>query len=116
MHIFAAFVTAATAARTGKAPAAPVSSPHHTSDVLVGVCGAKESADMVTAEKRLHFLGKLFLRLVGLCYTVHGMSLHWMFFLVVKLYQMDVAHAILLCGKTDFSRLAADYFSAKFEI
>ena len=71
---------------------------------------------MVTAEKRLHFLGKLFLRLVGLCYTVHGMSLHWMFFLVVKLYQMDVAHAILLCGKTDFSRLAADYLSAKFEL
>ena len=46
---------------------------------LVGVCGAKESADMVTAEKRLHFLGKLFLRLVGLRYTIHGMSLHWMF-------------------------------------
>ena len=83
---------------------------------LVGVCRAKKTSDMVTAEKRLHFLGKLFLRLVGLCYTVHGMSLHWMFFLVVKLYQMDVAHAILLCGKTDFSRLAADYFSAKFEI
>ena len=35
MHIFAAFVTAATAARIGKAPAAPVSPPHHTSDVLV---------------------------------------------------------------------------------
>ena len=116
MHIFAAFVTVATAARTGKAPAAPVSPLHHTSNVLVGVCGAKESADMVTAEKRLHFLGKLFLRLVGLCYTVHGMSLHWMFFLVVKLYQMDVAHAILLCRKNDFSRLAADYFSAKFEL
>ena len=58
---------------------------------LVGVCRAKKTSDMVTAEKRLHFLGKLFLRLVGLCYTVHGMSLHWMFFLVVKLYQMDVA-------------------------
>ena len=46
---------------------------------LVGVCRAKKTPDMVTAEKRLHFLGKLFLRLVGLCYTVHGMSLHWMF-------------------------------------
>jgi len=83
---------------------------------LVGVCRAKKTSDMVTAEKRLHFLGKLFLRLVGLCYTVHGMSLHWMFFLVVKLYQMDVAHAILLCRKTDFSRLAADYLSARFEL
>ena len=31
MHIFAAFVTAATAARIGNALAAPVSSPHHTS-------------------------------------------------------------------------------------
>jgi len=71
---------------------------------------------MVTAEKRLHFLGKLFLRLVGLCYTVHGMSLHWMFFLVVKLYQMDVAHAILLCRKTDFSSLTAYHLSAKFEL
>ena len=40
-----------------------------------------------------------------LCYTVHSMSLHWMFFLVVKLYQMDVAHAILLCRKTDFQGL-----------
>ena len=83
---------------------------------LVGVCGAKESADMVTAEKRLHFLGKLFLRRVGLCYTVHGMSLHWMFFLVVKLYQMDVAHAILLCRKAHFSSLTAYYLSAKFEL
>ena len=115
MHIFAAFVTVATAARTGKAPAAPVSPLHHTSNVLVGVCGAKESADMVTAEKRLHFLGKLFLRLVGLCYTVHGMSLHWMFFLVVKLYQMDVAHAILFAKTIDISRVTADYSSAKFE-
>ena len=39
-----------------------------------------------------------------------------MFLLVLKLYQMDVAHAILLCGKIDFSRLAADYLSAKFEL
>lgn len=29
---------------------------------------------------------------------------------------MDVAHAILLYGKIDFSRLTADYLSAKFEI
>ena len=82
---------------------------------VVGVCRAKKTSDMVTAEKRLHFLGKLFLRLVGLCYTVHGMSLHWMFFLVVKLYQMDVAHAILLCRKAYFSSLTAYYLSAKFE-
>ena len=47
--------------------------------------------------------------------TVHGMSLHWMFLLVLKLYQMDVAHAILLGGKADFSRPTADYLSAKFE-
>ncbi|WP_315005744.1 hypothetical protein, partial [uncultured Selenomonas sp.] len=53
--------------------------------------------------------------LVGLCYTVHGMSLHWMFFLVVKLYQMDVAHAILLCRKAYFLSLTAYYLSAKFE-
>ena len=71
---------------------------------------------MVTPEKDLHFLGKQFLALVVLCYTIHGMSLHWMFFLVVKLYQMDVAHAILLSGKVDFSRLIADYLSAKFEL
>ena len=29
---------------------------------------------------------------------------------------MDVAHAILLYGKIDFSRLTADYLSAKFEV
>jgi len=29
---------------------------------------------------------------------------------------MDVAHAMLLSGKIDFSRLTADYLSAKFEI
>ena len=29
---------------------------------------------------------------------------------------MDVAHAILLYGKIDFSRLTADYLSAKFEL
>lgn len=82
---------------------------------LADVCGAKNAADVITPEKILHFLGKLFLRFVGLCYTIHGMSLHWMFFLVVKLYQMDVAHAILLGGKIDFSRPTADYLSAKFE-
>ena len=42
---------------------------------LVDVCGAKNAADMVTPEKILHFLGKLFLRLVGLYYTINGMSL-----------------------------------------
>ena len=83
---------------------------------LAGVCKAKKTSDTVTAEKRLHFLRKLFLRRSSLCYTVHGMSLHWMFLLVLKLYQMDVAHAILLCGKTDLSRLATDYLSAKFEL
>ena len=82
---------------------------------FVGICGVKKTTDMVTAEKRLLFLGKLFLRRGDLCYNVHGMSLHWMFLLVLKLYQMDVAHAILLCGKTDLSRLATDYLSAKFE-
>ena len=83
---------------------------------LVGVCSAKNAADVVTPEKILHFLGKLFLRLVDLCYTIHGMSLHWMFLLVLKLYQIDVAHAILLSGKIDFSRLTADYLSAKFKL
>ena len=39
-----------------------------------------------------------------------------MFLLVLKLYQMDVAHAILLSGKIDFSRLTTDYLSAKFEM
>ena len=39
-----------------------------------------------------------------------------MFLLVLKLYQMDVAHAILLSGKIDFSRLTTDYLSAKFEL
>ena len=29
---------------------------------------------------------------------------------------MDIAHAILLSGKIDFSRLTADYLSAKFEL
>ena len=46
---------------------------------LVGICRAKNATDVVTPKKKLHFLGKLFLRLFGLCYTIHGMSLHWMF-------------------------------------
>ena len=29
---------------------------------------------------------------------------------------MDVAHAILLSGNVDFSRLTADYLSVKFEL
>ena len=39
----------------------------------------KNATDVVTPKKILHFLGKLFLRLVDLCYTIHGMSPHWMF-------------------------------------
>ena len=62
---------------------------------FVSVRRAQNAADMVTPEEILHFLGQRILRVVGLCYTVHGMSLHWMFLLVLKLYQMDVAHAIL---------------------
>ncbi len=31
-------------------------------------------------EKDLHFLRKQFLVVVVLCYTVHSMSFHWMFF------------------------------------
>ena len=38
-----------------------------------------------------------------------------MFLLVLKLYQMDVAHAILFARKIDISRTSADYLSAKFE-
>ena len=38
-----------------------------------------------------------------------------MFFLVVKLYQMDVAHAILFARKLDISRITVRYLSAKFE-
>ena len=62
---------------------------------FVSVRRAQNAADVVTPEEILHFLGQWILRVVGLCYTVHGMSLHWMFLLVLKLYQMDVAHAIL---------------------
>ena len=38
-----------------------------------------------------------------------------MFLWVLKLYQMDVAHAILFARKLDISRLTAHYLSAKFE-
>ena len=83
--------------------------------MFVGIRRAQNTADVVTSEEILHFLGQLIFRAVGLCYTVHGMSLHWMFLLVLKLYQMDVAHAILLCRKAYFSSLTAYYLSAKFE-
>ena len=46
---------------------------------FVGICRTKNATNVITSEKILHFLGKLFLRRVGLCYTIHGMSLHWMF-------------------------------------
>ena len=39
-----------------------------------------------------------------------------MFLLVLKLYQMDVAHAILFARKLDVSRLTVRYLSAKFEL
>lgn len=38
-----------------------------------------------------------------------------MFLLVLKLYQMDVAHAILFARKLDISRVTVHYLSAKFE-
>ena len=41
---------------------------------LVGVRRAQNTADVVTPEEILHFLGQRILRAVGLCYTVHGMS------------------------------------------
>ena len=47
---------------------------------FVSVRRAQNVADVVTPEEILHFLGQWILRVVGLCYTVHGMSLHWMFF------------------------------------
>lgn len=34
---------------------------------------------------------------------------------VLKLYQMDVSHAILFAKKIDISVVTADYLSAKFE-
>ena len=39
-----------------------------------------------------------------------------MFFLVVKLYQMDVAHTILFAPNLDVSGLTVRYWSAKFEL
>ena len=44
-----------------------------------------------------------------------GVGRAWMFLLVLKLYQMDVAHAILFARKLDISRVTAHYLSAKFE-
>ena len=83
--------------------------------MFVGIRRAQNTADVVTSEEILHFLGQLIFRAVGLCYTVHGMSLHWMFLLVLKLYQMDVAHAILFAQKLDISSLTVHHLSVKFE-
>ena len=44
--------------------------------MFVGIRRAQNTADVVTSEEILHFLGQLIFRAVGLCYTVHGMSLH----------------------------------------
>jgi len=41
---------------------------------LVGVRRVQNAANVVTPEEILHFLGQRILRVVGLCYTVHGMS------------------------------------------
>ena len=38
-----------------------------------------------------------------------------MFLWVLKLYQMDVAHAVLFVRKLDISRITVHYLSAKFE-
>ena len=84
--------------------------------MFVGIRRAQNTADVVTPEEILHFLGQLIFRAIGLCYTVHSMSLHWMFLLVLKLYQMDVAHAILFARKIDISRITVHYLSAKFEL
>ena len=42
--------------------------------MFVGIRRAQNTADVVTSEEILHFLGQLIFRAVGLCYTVHGMS------------------------------------------
>ena len=47
---------------------------------LVRICRTEDATDLIATEKDLHFLRKQFLVLVVLCYTVHSMSLHWMFF------------------------------------
>ena len=83
---------------------------------LVRICRTEDATDLIATKKDLDFLRKHFLVLVVLCYTVHSMSLHWMFFVWhLKSYQMDVAHAILFAKKIDTSRVTADYSSAKFE-
>ena len=46
---------------------------------LVRICRTEDATDLIATEKDLHFLRKQFLVLVVLCYTVHSMSLHWMF-------------------------------------
>ena len=46
---------------------------------LVRICRTEDATDLIATEKDLHVLGKQFLVLVVLCYTVHSMSLHWMF-------------------------------------
>ena len=46
---------------------------------LVRICRREDATDLIATEKDLHVLGKQFLVLVVLCYTVHSMSLHWMF-------------------------------------
>ena len=46
---------------------------------LVRICHTEDATDLIATEKDLPFLGKQFLVLVVLRYTVHSMSLHWMF-------------------------------------
>ena len=46
---------------------------------LVRICRTEDATDLIATEKDLHFLRKQFLVFVVLCYTVHSMSLHWMF-------------------------------------
>ena len=41
---------------------------------FVGIRRAQNTADVVTSEEILHFLGQRIFRAVGLCHTVHGMS------------------------------------------
>ena len=45
-----------------------------------------------------------------------GVGRAWMFLLVLKLYQMDVTHAILLATKSYILRATEDYLSAKYEL
>lgn len=84
---------------------------------LVRICRTEDATDLIATKKDLDFLRKHFLVLVVLCYTVHSMSHHWMFFVwYLKSYQMDVAHAILFAKKIDTSSVTEDYLSAKFEL